>query len=235
MKRLTFFFLLLTLNVAAMCQAQTVLTISSETDSFGITNTFNNISLFEFNIELTDDIVAGMSYTNPSINFIDYAIDGSLPQGSPSGFPAFALTRSYSGTDFYAQSTEQGFESGLDFTIDASADLSDGLQLSELVGTGSDTIFFFNAREFNQDPGRYHPPQLELFADGTGTLQNANNESTFPNSSNGQIVDVDFGEEYISTLSFDPAAITIANVPEPSSMAILSSLAMIGLARRQRV
>ena len=40
MKRLTFFFLLLTFNVAAMCQAQT-LTISSS--DFGITDTFNEI------------------------------------------------------------------------------------------------------------------------------------------------------------------------------------------------
>ncbi|MEM6689237.1 MAG: hypothetical protein AAF664_07425 [Planctomycetota bacterium] len=193
-------------------------------DDFGITNTFNNIIIFEIDIELADSIVPGGTYVNPAIDQIDYRIFGQLPNATPSDFDAFNLLRGYSGADFYAQSPE----SGLSFSVRADAVLTDGLQLSELVGTGSDPILTFNARELNQNPGRYHPPDLVLRADGTGRLQNANNMSTFPNPplpfGSGLIVDVDFGEEYIADLTFTPSAVTIA-VPEPGSFGLLALIA----------
>ncbi len=218
--------------LVANAHAQTTLQINDS--DFGVTSVFNDISSFEFNIDLPGNLVAGQSYIAPLISQIDYRINGDLrAMGSPSGFPGFMLTRNYTGDDFYAQSDE----ATLEFEIDIAADLSDGLQLSELVSNGSDPILLFNARELNQDPGRYHPPVLELFADGTGLLQNANNQSNTPNPSNNLLVNVNFGEEYIVNLSFDPSATTIAGpvaVPEPTAVTLLGLGSMTALLRRRR-
>ncbi|MDB4766616.1 hypothetical protein OAG71_02895 [bacterium] len=219
---------------AGSADAQTTLQINSS--DFGITSVFNDITSFNFEIELTDNVVAGETYDNPDINQVAYQVLGSLPQPTPSGFPAFTLTRSYSGTEFYNQSPE----SGLMFSVDANANLSDGLQYSELVGTGAADILIFNARELNQDPGRYHPPELVLRADGTGQLQNAANASTFSNPpppmGSGMLIPDDFaaGDEYIVDLSFAPSATLAATaVPSPSSLCLLS-LMSIGVASRRR-
>ena len=67
-----------------------------------------------------------------------------------------------------------------------------------------------NAREV--DTGRYHPPLLELNIDGTGRIQNSNNFGGI-NPVTGKFVDLDFGEEYIVDLSFDPESLTIGNSP----------------------
>ena len=114
------------------------------------------------------------------------------------------------------------------FEIGAGADFSDGLQFSELVG-GSEPIFVLNAREV--DTGRYHPPIVELRADGTGRMQNSNNFGGI-NPSTEMMVDVDFGQEYISNLAFTPANFTMA-VPEPSSVMILG-LGLGGLHFRRK-
>ena len=214
--------------------AQTTLEINS--DDFGITSVFNDITSFNFEIELTDNVVAGVTYNNPAINRVDYEVFGDLPEPTPSGFSGFALTRGYSGDEFYNQSPE----SGLLFSVDASADLSDGLQYSELVGTGAADILNFSARELNQNPGRYHPPELVLRADGTGQLQNAANASTFSNPpppmGSGMMIPDDFaaGDEYIVDLSFSSAS-TLATtaVPSPSSFCLLSLMA-VGVASRRR-
>ena len=99
------------------------------------------------------------------------------------------------------------------------ADLTDGLQLSELSGTTP--IFQLNAREFNQNPGRYHPPIFMLNSDGTGRLVNANNQSTFnnppPPMGSGLPVNVQIADEYDIALAFAPASVTIASIPEPSA------------------
>ena len=153
--------------------------------------------------------------------------------GSPSGFPGFSLPRNYTGDQFYAQSPD----ASLQFEIDSAADLSDGLQLSELASNGNDPILLFNARELEQNPGRYHPPVLSLFADGTGTLQNSNNESSILNPDSNELVDVDFGEEYIVNLTFDPSAVTIAGpvaVPEPTGVTLLGLGSIIALLRRRK-
>ena len=218
--------------LATSAYAQTTLQID-EAD-FGITNSFNEVDLFEFNIDLPSNLVAGQSYVDPSISQIDYRVDGDLTaMGSPSGFPGFRLIRNYSGAEFYAQSPD----ATLQFEIDSAADLSDGLQLSELASNGTDPILLFNARELNQDPGRYHPPVLSLFADGTGLLQNANNQSTILNPDSNALVDIDFGEEYIINLSFDPSSVTIGGpvaVPEPTGVAILGLGSIIALLRRRK-
>ena len=215
--------------------AQTTLQINS--DDFGITSVFNDITSFNFEFQLTDNLVAGETYDNPAINQVAYEVFGNLPMATPSGFSGFTLTRGYSGTEFYDQSPE----SGLSFSVDVSADLSDGLQYSELVGIGAADVLNFNTRELNQNPGRYHPPELVLRADGTGQLQNAANASTFSNPpppmGSGMMIPDDFaaGDEYIVDLSFSPAATlaTIA-VPSPSSFFLLSLIATGVVCRRRR-
>lgn len=213
-------------------RADVLLNVNSS--DFAITDTFNEITFFNFDITLSGSIVAGGTYVNPAITGISYRVNGTLPNATPSGFPGFALVRSYSGTDFYDQSPE----SGMSFSIKADADLTNGLQLDELVGTGTDNIFYFNAREFDQNPGRYHPPEFFLRADGTGRLWNANNKSVFPNpdppSGSGLLVDVDFGEEYIADLEFTPSAVTLATgVPEPASATFIA-IGVAGLVLRRR-
>ena len=78
---------------------------------------------------------------------------------------------------------------------------------------------------------------MSLFADGTGLLQNANNQSTILNPDSNALVDIDFGEEYIINLSFNPAAVTIAGpvaVPEPTGVAMLGLGSIIALLRRRK-
>lgn len=200
-------------------------TISFQASDFSLTQTFNTITVFNFEIVLATPLAPGMAYNNPSLTSVNYTVTGLLPNTTPSGFSQFNLVRSISGGDFYTQG------SSLMFEIAATADLSDGLQVSELFGV--DPVFTLNAREV--DTGRYHPPLFELNANGTGQLQNSNN-SGGENPSTGEIVDVDFGDEYVTGLTFDPAALTLAApVPLPAGLPLfLTGLAVLGLARRYR-
>ena len=216
----------------ASCSANAEFILSFSDADFVETDTFNEINQFSIDISVADNLVAGGVYTDPIINSVDYRIGGILALATPSGFPGFLLIRSMTGTEFYAQSPE----SGLDFSITASADLSDGLQVSELMGMG--TVFTFNARELNQAPGRYHPPIFTLNSDGTGQLLNANNMSTFPNppppTGSGLLVNVTPGEEYISDLGFNTSLTIATAVPEPSSCLLLALGTGTMLYRRRR-
>jgi hypothetical protein len=195
-------------------------TLAFSSDDFVVTPTFSNVRVFSFSIEIAGPLAPG-SYVDPAIDQVQYSVRGSLAAGTPSGFPAFALERTITGSDFYAQM------SSLRFEISSSADLSDGLQVAELVG--ADPVFVFNGREV--DTGRYHPAIVRLNADGTGSIRNSNN-SGGTNPATGMIVDVAEGQEYISSLSFDPDRLTLA-VPEPAT-ALLVALGLIGMATRQR-
>lgn len=194
---------------------------------FGRTPVFSNVVQFDFVLDIAGPLASGV-YNNPVINFVDYEVNGSLA-ATPSGFPAFALKRpedggTLTGAEFYAQG------SSLNFEISAGADLSDGLQVNELVG--SDPVFVFNGREI--DTGRYHPALLELNADGTGRIQNSNNQSVVPNPANNQMVNVDFGDEYITDLTFDPSQLTLAApVPVPPALALLASCCAFLFSRRK--
>lgn len=201
--------------------------ITFQASDFGLTPIFSNVTTFSFSINIQGALVAGQSYVNPALNGVDYNVFGFLG-ATPSGFPAFNLVRSIGGAEFYSQG------SSLSFEIDAGADLSDGLQVSELVG--SDPIFEFNGREVGT--GRYHPALFQLNADGTGTLQNSNNFGGV-NPSSGQVVDVDFGEEYVTALTFDASTTTLAAadaIPEPAmGFALLLSgfLGVVAIRRRR--
>jgi hypothetical protein len=122
---------------------------------------------------------------------VTYRVQGTLVNSTPSGFPAFDLQRQIDGTEFYAQG------SSLSFTVSDIADLSDGLQVSELVADSGGVIFTFNGREI--DNRRFHPSLFVLRENDTGTLQNSNNIHT---DDPVNPITVDFGEEYITQLSF---------------------------------
>lgn len=200
-------------------QADWLLTFGAS--DFRVTPVFNDMQTFKFEITIAGDLEAGI-YDDPTLVDVNYNVFGNLPDSTPSGFGAFNLVRSILGAEFYTQG------SSLNFEIGAGADLSDGLQFSELVG-GTEPIFVLNAREV--DTGRYHPPIVELRADGTGRMQNSNNFGGI-NPSTEMMVDVDFGEEYITDLAFTPADFTMA-VPEPSSVMILG-LGLLGLHFRRK-
>ena len=198
------------LLLSGICRADVTLTLSS--DDFAIASVYNNVANFNFSITLAGTIAPGVTYHNPLLRRVNYEVQGVLTQPTPSGFPGFTLRRDIDGADFYNLSPE----AALSFTVSPTANLSDGLQLAELVGTSD--VFYFNAREFNQTPGRYHPPILRLNSDATGSLANADNQSDVPNppppTGSGLLVDVAVGEEYNVILATDlPVDITEPVVP----------------------
>ncbi|MGF1525908.1 MAG: hypothetical protein ACFCBW_03820 [Candidatus Competibacterales bacterium] len=202
--------------------------IGLDQDDFTLNPTFNEITSFDFSIDLDVALVPGTDYSDPDLSGVEYSVNGVLTEDTPSGFPAFALQRTIGGTEFYSQG------SSLAFAIDPSADFSDGLQVSELLGTTD--VFLFNGREVNT--GRYHPPLLQLNSDGTGLLRNSNNQGGI-NPSTGEEVDVEIGEEYIIELSFDAAALTliaaddlVTPVPLPAPGLLLMT-GLWALARRR--
>ena len=164
------------------------------------TPVFSIVRRFDFMLQVNVP-VAEMNFSNPQLGTVDYGVRGDLDVGTPSGFPSFQLDRTIAGSEFYSQG------SSLSFRIAPGANLHDGLQVADLAGP--DPVFVLNAREVNT--GRYHPPLLELNSDGTGRIQNSNNFGGI-NPATNRFVDVDFGEEYITDLSFDPANFTLAQI-----------------------
>jgi len=201
--------------------------ITFEAADFVVTPQFSNVSTFNFTIDLAGPLSTGMSYSNPTLNSVVYGVSGSL-SSTPSGFPAFNLQRTISNADFYGQG------SSLEFAISSSADLSDGLQVSDLEANGADPVFVFNGREV--DTGRYHPALVEFYADGTGRIQNSNNTGGI-NPGSKLEVDVNFGEEYITNLSFDPDTLTlveVSEIPVPAAAWLFgSALLGLGIFRRR--
>ena len=176
--------------------------LTFQASDFGLSPTFSDVKTFAFSIDFAVPVSAGSSYSNPKLTRVDYNVSGTL-DGTPSGFPAFNLVRAILGAEFYSQGSSMAFE------IDITADLSDGLQVSELVGTG--IVFEFNGREVGT--GRYHPAIVQLNADGTGSIRNSNNTGGI-NPSTELEVDVDFGEEYITELTFTPSTLTLFPTPD---------------------
>lgn len=190
------FFALFIWVIATPAAAQSF-QVSISSPSFQTTPVFSDVTTFAFRIVVTEALVAGATYDNPPISAVNYEVSGTLEPGTPSGFPSFALQRSVTGVEFYAQG------SSLSFQISPNAVLSDGLQVAELVGGG--IVFRFNGREI--DTGRFHPALLELNANGTGRIQNSNNVPSL-----NPLNEVDFGEEYITDLAFDPGNLTLVAI-----------------------
>ena len=174
--------------------------ISFEAADFVKSPVFSNVQTFAFSIDIAGPLTAGTTYSKADVNSVDYNVFGLLGT-TPSGFPAFNLVRSITGVDFDAQG------SSLSFTVAVGANLTDGLQVSDLVGD-----FIFDGREV--DTGRYHPALVELRSDGTGRIQNSNNfGDTVLNPSSNELVNVNFGEEYITDLTFNASTLTLADAP----------------------
>ncbi|MFK7887839.1 MAG: hypothetical protein AB8G16_13345, partial [Gammaproteobacteria bacterium] len=163
--------------------------------NFEVTTVFSEVDTFQFDLSL-DGLLETRLYEDPAFIQLDYSVSGTLVAGTPSGFPAFMLSRTIAGPDFYTQG------SSLRFEIAPNAVLDDGIQVAELVGTGDDVVFRFDGREI--DNGRFHPALVELRADGTGRIQNSNNVPSL-----NPLNEVAFGAEYITDLVFDPGNTTI--------------------------
>jgi hypothetical protein len=195
--------LLRTLATACLClnlSSAQAFVISFEASDFGLAPVFSNVQTFAFSIDIAGPLTAGTTYSKADVNSVDYNVFGALGT-TPSGFPAFNLVRSITGVDFDAQG------SSLSFTVAVGANLTDGLQVSDLVGD-----FIFDGREV--DTGRYHPALVELRSDGTGRIQNSNNfGDTVLNPSSNELVNVNFGEEYITDLTFNASTLTLADAP----------------------
>lgn len=229
------------LGLAACPASAFVLQLSDESfGPVGLVPTFGDVRELELEIELIDPLTPGLEVDNDLVLEVQYLVAGSLSLNppTPSGFPAFRLDRRPTGEGAIPASSwiEQG--STVAFTVDPSADLADGLQLDELVPGPDGLLFALDAREFERlDFARFHPPQILLFEDGTGLLRNSNNSSGSTDTTNpatGGPVDVDFGEEYVTGLVFDPSQITLV-VPEPASgMAMGVALVVSGLLARRR-
>ena len=188
---------------------------------------------------------AGGLFADPTINTIEYNVSGSLAT-TPSGFSGFNFQLSHLvapppagptsilGSLFYALNGTPTPGQTLRFQVSATANLSDGLQVSELEDLGGGVVFRINGRETGEDgrPGRYHPAFLELKNDGTGRIQNANNQGGI-NPSTQEVVNVDFGEEYITDLTFNPGRFTIG-IPEPDSMILVGLSGLLLVIRRRR-
>ncbi len=210
---------MLTVGVALSISAHAFV-ISFSDAAFTTNPVFSDVETFSFTIDINAPLAPG-SYSNPALNGVSYAVSGSLVPGTPSGFAAFALQRDIDGNAFYAQG------SSLSFSIAAGADLSDGLQVSELTGTTD--VFVFNGHENNT--GRFHPALLQLHSDGTGSIRNSDNMGAGP----AKNIDVDFGEEYVTNFTFDPAAVTLAApVPLPGAALLLISAVVCGGLRVRR-
>jgi hypothetical protein len=208
--------LIIGVTLSSVSSAQTM-TLTTSNSDYQVTNVFSDVGVFTITVVIDTPLAAGV-YNNPDIINVNYQVSGTLAQGTPSGFPAFALSRDISGTEFYAQG------SSLSFQISPSAVLDDGVQVAELVGSG--VVLTYNAREVGN--GRFHPALFELSANGTGRIQNSDNIV-----SENPFQQVNFGEEYITDLVFDPGNTTVIsgvvpNVPRGGSGAT-SRFDIVGL------
>ena len=210
------------LQLASLPSSASFIIEFSNTD-FVINPNVNRLRDFDFRLEVADDLVAGLLYEDPPITSVQYSIFGILDTDpTPSEFPAFDLQRGpLLNAEFYGQG------SSFDIEIMAGADLTDGIQLAEL------TTFVFNGRVINT--GRYHPTLIQLFSDGTGSIQNSNNTGGV-NPGNGLVVDVDFAEEYHVDLTASTSLTisTPAAIPEPSVSFLIVIGASASLMRRKR-
>jgi hypothetical protein len=206
-------------------------------NDFQVTNVFSDVGTFDIAIEIDLPLASG-NYVNPNIVAVSYSVSGTLTPGTPSGFPSFALQRDMTGAEFYAQGSSISFE------IAAGAVLTDGVQVDELVGNG--IVFTMNAREVGN--GRFHPALLEIDMNGTGRIQNSDNVIV-----EVPLQQVNFGDEYITDLMFDPGNTTLivetpALPPPPTpvpfsggngaiswvDIGVLATLALMAFAIRMR-
>ena len=185
-------------------------------------NVYSSVTHFSISIEVLGPLASG-AFVNPELGDIEFLVQGTLDLMTPArtanpAFTGFAVADlpSLSGQDFY------DLGNSLHFEVAAGVDLTDGLQVSELVGTG--LVFEFDGHELGT--GRYHPPILQLFSDGTGSLRNSNNTGGINPFTNVE-VNATIGDEYIAELTFNPPSMVLVT-PEPGT-ALLLGLGLAGL------
>ena len=188
------------LPIAFYSAASAAFDLSIDSANLNVEPVFSNVDLFTFLIEFNGDLAVGSYSEVDQLSMVDYLVNGSLVAGTPSGFPAFNLMRTITAEDFFAQGSSYSFE------IAELADLSDGLQADELVPDSEGVIFTFNGREI--DNGRFHPALFVMNIDGTGSIRNSNNIHTLE-----PLLELDFGDEYITNFTYDPGNLTLAAAP----------------------
>jgi len=195
----------LLLCIASGAQARNMI-LSFSDENFVTTPVFSDVTTFWFDIEIDSDPASGV-YTEADIVSVTYQVRGDL-DATPSGFSGFNLERGFAGQDGVltgAAFIAQG--SSLSFEISDSAFLDDGVQVDELVPDVEGVVLTLDAREVNT--GRYHPPIMVLTQAISGSnIQNSNNMGGI-NPGSGEEVDVDYGEEYITDLAYDPGNLTL--------------------------
>ncbi len=253
--RLNFLHSALILMLFTNCTSVCAYSINFSNADFSVTPVFSNVVTFSFDIEVNEPYNPGV-FINPNLNGVDYSISGSLVPGTPSGFSSFALHRPAIAASPIPESEFYNQGSSLHFRIADSADLSDGLQLSDLdvlpdialpslinpdpllssVIGSNNAVLVFNGREIQNITGfsRFHPALFVINSDGTGSMRNSNNIV----NSNG-FDEISFGSEYISTFTFDPSAVTIStdtkSIPLPGTLPLmLTGLFLIRRSCRNR-
>jgi len=191
LRKLIVLVLLTSLSSGALAQGNIFLRTGHH--DYQLTKTHSDLYFFAVNVEFAAPLVPGV-YNNPEAVSISLWVRGNLAPGTPSGLADFDHPWQFPGAEFY------GRGGSLRFEISEAAVLSDGIQVAELVGDG--VVLTVDSREI--DYGSYHPGIFELRADGTGRIQNSNNIVTLD-----PLNEVDFGEEYITDLRFDPGNTTI--------------------------
>ena len=131
--------------------------LSFSGSDFATSIIFSNVTTFDFYVQGAAPLVAGGSYRDPGILDIQYSVSGSLGT-TPSGFTAFGFRLDHlfssssppiTGTDFHALNPDASVGNTLSFDISPTANLADGLQVSELLEIPSDqfgngVVFQFN-------------------------------------------------------------------------------------------
>ena len=126
-------------------------TIAFSNADFGTSPVFSNVQTFNYDIDLGEPLTSGL-FADPTINTIEYNVSGSLAT-TPSGFSGFNFQLSHLvapppagptsilGSLFYALNGTPTPGQTLRFQVSATANLSDGLQVSELEDLGGGVVF----------------------------------------------------------------------------------------------
>ncbi len=202
--------LIMTLSLILFSHLANAFVIDFDSDDFVTTPVFNQVVDFDFRIEIEGALESRVYETIVSdddtqlVEEILYNISGVLTIPTPSEFLAFDLMH----PPITGEAFDDQVGSALRFEVSQDADLSDGLQLNELIPDTDGVIFILNAREVGT--GRFHPPVIQLRSDGTGIIQNSNNQPDIAEAS------INPGAEYITNLSFNLEDVTLVR-PRNSS------------------